>query len=93
MESTNPEFQNLSPAAKALFEANEDLWGDWTLDVTEWGSPAWYEKMAEYMAERGWVFEDVLDEPPFDENHHRYHTPNRPMENCAWCKYLNWWRD
>ena len=30
------------------------------------------------------------DEPPFDENHYRYHTPNQPLESCAWCKHLGW---
>jgi hypothetical protein len=28
-------------------------------------------------------------EPPFDENHHRYHTPAGPNPPCANCRYIN----
>jgi hypothetical protein len=28
------------------------------------------------------------DEPPFDENHHRYHTPRGPNPKCANCEYV-----
>lgn len=30
------------------------------------------------------------DEPPFDENHYRYHTPAGPNPECDNCKWLNW---
>jgi hypothetical protein len=29
-------------------------------------------------------------EPPFSEDHHRYHTPARPLDDCAVCVYLQW---
>lgn len=33
---------------------------------------------------------EAPSEPPFDENHHRYHTPRGPNPACANCKYLHW---
>ena len=35
---------------------------------------------------------DIPDEPPFDENHHRYHTPAGPNPECANCRYINFWQ-
>lgn len=29
-------------------------------------------------------------EPPFNENHHRYHTPAGPNPACANCRWHNW---
>jgi hypothetical protein len=29
-------------------------------------------------------------EPPFDENHYRYHTPAGPNPACENCRRLNW---
>jgi hypothetical protein len=29
-------------------------------------------------------------EPPFDENHYRYHTPAGPNPVCPNCRWLNW---
>lgn len=44
--------------------------------------------------EQAWEeYEESIDTPPHDENHYRYHTPNSPMETCAWCIYLNWYAD
>lgn len=45
-----------------------------------------------------WVCEshfaaDRDDEPPFNENHHRYHSPAQPLEGCAWCVYVGWVED
>ncbi len=31
-----------------------------------------------------------LPEPPHDENHYRYHTPNQPLAGCAWCQHVGW---
>lgn len=47
------------------------------------------ECLSEWLAEE---FAYGLPEPPFDENHHRYHTPNQPLEGCANCRYLGWLR-
>lgn len=33
--------------------------------------------------------EPEQDEPPFDENHHRFHTPRGPNPECANCAYVN----
>lgn len=41
------------------------------------------------LAAREWKERNT--QPPFDENHYRFHTPNKPLQSCAWCKYLNWW--
>lgn len=29
-------------------------------------------------------------EPPFNQNHYRYHTPNQPLAGCAWCEHVGW---
>jgi hypothetical protein len=29
-------------------------------------------------------------EPPFNENHYRYHTPNGPNPACPNCRWHNW---
>lgn len=34
----------------------------------------------------------ALPEPPHDENHYRYHTPNQPLADCASCIWLGWAR-
>lgn len=36
---------------------------------------------------------DRDDEPPFDDNHHRYHSPAVPMDGCANCIYQGWVED
>lgn len=36
------------------------------------------------------VINYVPPEPPFDENHHRFHTPNSGLPSCANCVWLNW---
>lgn len=30
------------------------------------------------------------EEPPFEENHYRYHTPAGPNPACPNCRWLNW---
>jgi hypothetical protein len=45
-------------------------------------------------AERAWeAYEASADEPPWDENHYRYHTPAKPLETCATCLYQGWAED
>ena len=45
-------------------------------------------------AEAAWEsYEASVEEPPFDENHHRYHTPARPLDSCANCLYMGWAED
>lgn len=34
----------------------------------------------------------AMTEPPHDENHYRYHTPNKPLAGCANCEYVGWSR-
>lgn len=42
-------------------------------------------------AELAWqAYEASIEEPPWDENHYRYHTPAKPLESCATCLYLGW---
>jgi hypothetical protein len=36
---------------------------------------------------------DSISEPPFDNDHYRYHTPNRPADDCANCRYAGWAED
>lgn len=38
----------------------------------------------------GYVIDGGQPEPPFDENHYRYHTPAGPNPDCPNCKWLNW---
>jgi hypothetical protein len=33
---------------------------------------------------------NALEEPPFDENHHRYHTPADGLETCETCVFRGW---
>jgi hypothetical protein len=41
------------------------------------------------MVEQTRVDAELAEEPPFDENHHRYHTPAGPNPECANCRYIN----
>lgn len=45
-------------------------------------------------AEQAWqAYEASVEEPPWDENHYRYHTPANPLEDCATCLYQGWAED
>lgn len=34
----------------------------------------------------------TCEEPPFNENHYRYHTPAGPNPECVNCTYMNWYQ-
>ena len=41
-------------------------------------------------ARKAEIMEHYAPGSPFDQNHHRYHTPNGPNPLCGNCKWLNW---
>ena len=48
--------------------------------------------IADRLRAAGFIAEDQAEpaeEPPFNEDHHRYHTPRGPNPKCANCAYVN----